>query len=115
MSKFHERARQGKEVVAEKPEWFDRLNSMLPETCAVLFGTPKGPNDEAAVPAMSIILKVYQGKLQFTLCRQGSPDMWSGTIDDPCALQTSLEAALIAGQYVPVEKKATRGGHTGKF
>jgi len=115
MSKFHDRARSGKEPHVNLPEWYERLNSMLPETCAVLFGTPKGPNDEPAVPAMSIILKVYQGKLQFTLCRQGSPDMWSGTIDDPCTLQTSLEAALMAGQYEPVEKKSARSGQSGKF
>lgn len=110
MSKFHDRARQGKSDNDGPGPWFQPLYDQLPEIACVLAGTPKGENGEPAVPGMSIIIGVYQGRLQFTLSRKGSPDMWCGVIEDPGSLLVSLEAALQAGQYDLVQKNSSRAG-----
>lgn len=114
MSKFHDRART-KEVSDSGPgPWYDALYPHLPEVASVLAGTPKGENGEPAVPGMSIIIGVYQGRLQFTLSRKGSPDMWCGVIQDPGSLLVSLEAALQAGEYDLVQK-SSKGAGQNKF
>lgn len=115
MSKFAEKVRAPRDQAPQMPEWFEAVYSNLPEIACVLAGTPKGPGGEPAVPAMSIIIKDYQGRLQFTLSRKGSPDMWSGVIEDPGSLLLSLEAALQAGNYSQVVIQNGRAGHRPQF
>jgi len=115
MSKFAERVRAPGQGADALPPWFDELYEQLPEIASVLAGTPKGENGEPAVPPMSITLKSYQGRLQFTLSRKGSPDMWCGVIERPSTLLVSLEGALGSGAYEPVTRDSNGAGHKGKF
>lgn len=115
MSKFHDRVRAPKEDGDRIPAWFEQLFDLLPEVATVLMGTPKGPNGEPPVPPMSIIIANYKGTLQFTLSRKGDPQMYCGTIEDPKALLVSIEAALLAGEYDPVEKNGKGSSYKGQF
>lgn len=108
MSSIHDRLRTSTAKEEGKPQWYDAVWERYPNIADVLAGCPKGPNGEPAVPPMSILIKSFQGQLQFSFSVQGESSGWSGPVDAPESLLEAIELRLAAGAVTAFDKNSGR-------
>jgi len=95
-------------VEAGKQLVWQELQKNHPCIADVLCGVDPVDGSEESSPALSIILFVEGSALKFCLSRYKGAEKAFGTIGAPSDVLNSLEAALAAGDYEWVHKRAKR-------